>query len=57
MHTYILYAAYGWLTWSGTLHFVIDVMSQYLRGKRAASTETTLYSCGMTWRGLLCSAL
>lgn len=43
MHKYIVYTAYGWLSLSGTLHFIIDVVSQYLRGKRAASVETTLY--------------
>jgi hypothetical protein len=43
MHKYIVYTAYGWLALSGTLHFVIDVVSQYLRGKRAPGLETTLY--------------
>lgn len=42
-HKYIVYAAYGWLTLSGILHFVIDVVSQHLRGKRAPGLETTLY--------------
>jgi hypothetical protein len=27
MHKYAVYAAYGFLTSSGTLHFVIDVLS------------------------------
>lgn len=43
MHKYLIYAAYGWLALSGTLHFVVDVVSQHLRGKRTASLETTLY--------------
>ena len=43
MHRKLLYAAYSWLLLSGTLHFCIDVMSQYLRGKRAPGPEATLY--------------
>lgn len=43
MHKYIVYAAYGWLALTGVLHFAVDVVSQYLRGKRAPSLETTLY--------------
>lgn len=43
MHRYLVYAAYGWLTFSGTLHFIIDVVSQYVRGKRLPGPETTLY--------------
>jgi len=43
MHKYIVYAAYGWLALTGVLHFVVDVVSQYLRGKREPSVETTLY--------------
>ncbi|SDR05349.1 hypothetical protein [Pseudoxanthomonas sp. CF125] len=43
MHKYLVYAAYGWLTLSGTLHFVVDVVSQHLRGKRTPGLETTLY--------------
>lgn len=34
MHRNLLYAAYGFLLLSGILHFSIDVVSQYLRGKR-----------------------
>lgn len=30
MHKSLMYAAYGWLAFSGTAHFV-DVVSQYLR--------------------------
>jgi hypothetical protein len=43
MHKYLVYAAYGWLTLTGTLHFGIDVVSQYLRGKRVPGPETTLF--------------
>lgn len=43
MHKYIVYAAYGWLALTGILHFVVDVVSQHLRGKRAPGLETTLY--------------
>ncbi|HEY9256319.1 MAG TPA: hypothetical protein VIP30_17510 [Stenotrophomonas sp.] len=43
MHKYIVFAAYGWLALTGILHFSVDVLSQYLRGKREAGLETTLY--------------
>ena len=43
LHHTLLYAAYGWLLLSGLLQIGIDVVSQYLRGKRAPSTSTTLY--------------
>jgi hypothetical protein len=43
MHKYIVYAAYGWIALSGALHFAVDVVSQYLRGKREPGLETTLY--------------
>ena len=43
MQNYLIYSAFGWLILSGTLHFAIDVVSQYVRGKRAPSVETTLY--------------
>lgn len=43
MHQKFLYAAYGWLLLSGILQFLIDVVSQYVRGKRAPGLETTLY--------------
>ncbi|WP_145958942.1 hypothetical protein [Sphingobium sp. SCG-1] len=43
MHGEILaFAAFGWLTFTGTLHFAIDVASQYVRGKRGPGPETTL---------------
>jgi hypothetical protein len=42
-HKGVVYAAYGWLALAGTLHFAVDVVSQYLRGKRAPGLETTLY--------------
>lgn len=60
MHKYILYAAYGWLTLGGLLHFLIDVVSQYARGVRSPSPETTLfygmhtaYAVGQVLFGLL----
>lgn len=43
MHKYLVYAAYGWLVFGGTMHFLADVVSQYLRGKRLPGLETTLY--------------
>ncbi|WP_211168302.1 hypothetical protein [Azoarcus indigens] len=43
VHKYLVYSAYGWLALSGTLHFVIDVLSQFLRGKRPPGMETALY--------------
>jgi hypothetical protein len=43
VHGMLLYAAYGWLLLSGLLHFGIDVVSQFLRGKRAPGAATTLY--------------
>ena len=43
MHKYLVYGAYGWLAFAGTLHFLIDVVSQYLRGKRAPGPEATLF--------------
>jgi hypothetical protein len=43
LHGWLLYAAYGWLLFSAFLHFGIDVVSQYVRGKRPPGPETTLY--------------
>lgn len=43
MRTYLTYGAFGWLAFSGAMHFVVDVASQFLRGKRAPGLETTLY--------------
>lgn len=43
LHVSLLYAAYGWLLLSGALHFSVDVMGQYVRGKRSPGRETTLY--------------
>ncbi len=61
MHKALLYSAFGWLAFSGAMHFVIDVASQYLRGKRAVSVETTLYyglntsfAMGQAAFGLIC---
>lgn len=61
MHLYITYAAFGWLAFSGAMHFVIDVVLQYLRGQRVPGPETTLYyglntsyALGQLVFGLLC---
>ena len=43
MHKIIVYGAYGWLTLAGTLHFAIDVVSQYLRGTRPKGPEAKLF--------------
>jgi len=43
MNKALVYATYGWLAASGVLHFAIDVVSQYVRGKRAPGLESTLY--------------
>lgn len=43
MHKYLAFTAFGWLALSGVLHFVIDVVSQYVRGVRAPGNEATLY--------------
>lgn len=61
MSRYLTFAAFGWLTLTGTLHFAIDVVSQYLRGKHAPGPETTLYygfhsafALGQVLFGLIC---
>ena len=61
MHRILLYAAYGWLVLSGSMIFTIDVVSQYVRGKRVPGPETTLYyglmtsfALGQVLFGLLC---
>jgi hypothetical protein len=43
MHKWLVYGTYGWLLLGGTMHLAIDVVSQYLRGKRTPGPETTLY--------------
>ncbi len=43
LHSLLLYGAYGWLVAGGVLHFAVDVVSQYVRGKRVPSPATTLY--------------
>lgn len=43
MHRSMAFAAYGWLAFSGVLHFIVDVVSQHLRGRRAPGPETRLY--------------
>ncbi|MFW2489714.1 hypothetical protein ACN077_14260 [Clostridium chromiireducens] len=43
MHKILIYATYGWLTFGGIMHILVDVVSQYLRKTRLPSAETTLY--------------
>jgi len=43
MKMILWFVAYGWIIVTGSLHFIIDVVSQYVRGVRAPSTETTYY--------------
>ena len=43
VHKILIYVALGWLTFTGSMHFLIDVLSQSLRHKRAPGPETTLY--------------
>lgn len=60
MRTKFLYAAYGWLLFGGLLHFCIDVISQYVRGRRAPGPETTLYyglNTAYAWRQVLVALL
>ena len=61
MARYLTVAAFGWRTLTGTLHFAIDVVSRYLRGKRLPGPETTLYyglhsafALGQILFGLVC---
>jgi NAD(P)-dependent dehydrogenase (short-subunit alcohol dehydrogenase family) len=43
LHEIFAYVAFGWLTFAGTMHFVIDVLAQYLRDKRVPGPDATLY--------------
>ncbi len=43
IHRILLHTAYAWLLLSGLLQIGIDVVSQYLRGKRVPGPATTLY--------------
>ena len=61
VHSILLYAAFGWLAFSGTMHFIIDVVSQYLRGRRSPGAEVVLYyglhssfALGQVAFGVLC---
>jgi len=61
MAKYVTFAAFGWLTLTGTLHFAIDVVSQHFRGKHVPGPETTLYyglhsafALGQVLFGLMC---
>ncbi|KGE17644.1 hypothetical protein [Paenibacillus wynnii] len=35
--------AYGWVIVTGSMHFMVDVVSQYVRGVRSPGTESTYY--------------
>lgn len=61
MARYLTLAAFGWLTLTGTLHFAIDVVGQYLRGNHVPGPQTTLYyglhsvfALGQVLFGLMC---
>jgi hypothetical protein len=61
MKLYLIYGAFGWLTFSGAAHFVVDVALQFLHGKRPPGVETTLYyglnsafALGQVLFGLIC---
>ena len=61
MTPWLAYGAFGWMAFSGTMHFIIDVAAQYLRGKRPPGIETTLYyglnsayALGNVLFGLIC---
>lgn len=43
MYRHLTYAAFGWLTLSGTMHFGIDVVSHAVQGRHPPGRETTLY--------------
>jgi len=43
MHKYLVYAAYGWLVFGGAMHFIADVVSQYMRGARQPGLEANMY--------------
>ncbi len=43
LHKVFVNVAFGWLTFAGSMHFLIDVLAQYLRHKRLPGPETTLY--------------
>ena len=43
MHKKLLYAAYGYLLVTAVLHYLIDVVAQYVRKHRAPSAATTIY--------------
>lgn len=43
MSRYLIYAAFGWLTLSGAMHFSIDVVSHAIQGRHPPGRETTLY--------------
>ncbi len=42
-HKVVVNVAFGWLPLAGLMHFLIDVLAQYLRHKRLPGPETTMY--------------
>ena len=47
MHKWLVYTAFGWLTFTGIAHFVIDVVSHHVRGVHPPGTQTTLLYYGL----------
>lgn len=43
MKIILWFVAYGWIIVTGFMHFIVDVVSQYVRGVRVPGTETTFY--------------
>lgn len=43
MKMLLWFVAYGWMIVAGAMHYIVDVVSQYIRGVRAPSDETTYY--------------
>ena len=43
MQRYLLFAAFGWLTFTGIMHFGIDVVAHAIQGRHPPGRETTLY--------------
>ena len=43
MERLLMIAAFGWLAFGGTVHFVIDVVAQAARGAREPGAATTAY--------------
>ncbi len=43
LHKVLVHVAFGWLIFAGSMHFLIDVLAQYLRHKRLPGPEATSY--------------